>query len=98
MYWHTVNDWPVDVVVLSETRLTATNQWVIGARAHESGGQTFGEPLLDSCGGGGVPVRCAIPVRQTLPSKIAHEDGAADGGSSNGKYTNVWGMFPLGSR
>ena len=50
MHWHTVAEWLVDVVLLSETRLTAVAQHVIRAPAGASGRKAFcGAPL----GGGG---------------------------------------------
>ena len=55
LHWHTVADWPADVVLITETRLTALAQRVMRAQAGASGWQAFwGAPLESRGGGGGI--------------------------------------------
>ena len=41
LHWHTVAEWRADVVLISETRLTAVAQQVMRAQAVASGWQAF---------------------------------------------------------
>ena len=54
MHWHTVAEWLVDVVLLSETRLMAVAQRVMRAQAGASGWQAFLGAPRESLGGGGI--------------------------------------------
>ena len=81
VHWHTVADWRADVVLISETRLTAAAQRVMRAQARALGWQDFLGAPLESRGGGasgmrhhggvGILVRQGIPARQILPPKGA---------------------------
>ena len=52
-HWHTVADWRADVVLISETRLTAVAQRVMRAQAGALGWQAFwGRPWNPKGGGG----------------------------------------------
>ena len=54
LHWHTVTEWRVDVVLLSETRLTTVAQQVMRAQAGASEWQAlWGGAPLESRGGGG---------------------------------------------
>ena len=82
LHWHTVADWRADVVLITETRLTAVAQRVMRAQAGASGWQAFWGAPLESRGGGGgiwdapaggvgILVRQGIPARQVFPPKGA---------------------------
>ena len=80
LHWHTVADWRADVVLITETRLTAVAQRVMRAQAGASGWQAFWGAPLESRGGGiwdapaggvGILVRQGIPAKQLLPPKGA---------------------------
>ena len=80
LHWHTVANWRADVVLISETRLTAVAQRVMRAQAGASGWQAFWGAPLESLGGGGasgmrqeggvrILVRRGVPARQILLPK-----------------------------
>ena len=81
LHWYTVADLRADVVLISETRLTAVVQRVMRAQAGASGWQAFWGAPLESRGGGGIwdapaagvgmLVRQGIPARQIVPPKGA---------------------------
>ena len=80
LHWHTVADRRADVVLITETRLTAVAQRVMRAQAGASGWQAFWGAPLESRGGGiwdapaGGPVilvRHGIPAKQVFPPKGA---------------------------
>ena len=53
LHWHTVAEWRVDVVLISETRVTAVAQQVMRAQVGASGWQPFWGASLESRGWGG---------------------------------------------
>ena len=58
LHWHTVADWRADVVLNSETRLTAVAQQVLRAQAGASGWQPFWGAPLESPGRGRRGMGC----------------------------------------
>ena len=83
---HTVFAWEADVVLLGETRLTATGQSVMARLAREAGWQSFWGAPLESRGGGiwdcppggtAVLVRQGLPARQVMPPAKEGEDSLA---------------------
>ena len=52
LHWHTVAAWRADVVLITQTRLTAVAQQVMRAQAGVSGWQAFWGAPLESRGGG----------------------------------------------
>ena len=82
LHWHTVAEWRVDVVLISETRLTEVAQQVCPARGLGVAGIMGGLPWNPRGGGasgmrrpGGILVRQGNPARQVLPPKGAPERG-----------------------
>ena len=79
LHWHTVAEWRMDVVLISETRLTAVAQQVMRAQAGASGvaGILGGSPGIPGgiwdapAGGPGILVRQGVRARQVLPPKGA---------------------------
>ena len=66
LHWHTVAEWPADVVLISKTCLTAVAPHIMRAQASASEWQGFwGAPLESRGGGGGIwdapPGGCGYP-------------------------------------
>ena len=63
LHWHTVTEWHADMVLISETRLTAVARQVMCAKAGALGWQAFwGAPLESRAGGGGGACGMRRPV------------------------------------
>ena len=92
LHWHTVAEWRVDVVLISETRLTAVAQQVMRAQAGASGWQAFWGAPLDSRGGildppaGGV----GILVRQGIPARQIHLPKGAPRNEAHTLAQTLW--------
>ena len=85
LHWHTVADWRVDVVLITETRLPAVAQRVMRAQAGASGWQAFLGVPSESRGGGhlgcsgrgggdlgapGHPGKTSVPPQGGAPHRV----------------------------